>query len=72
MCLERVIFKFLEGQGCERIQKLVQIFMTYFSRLHGFELEDFRGQEEIEQLELNFNLDIIVCAAFLIGGLLTS
>ena len=47
MCLERITFKFLEGKECEKIQKLTNIFKSYFSRIADLKLEDFREVDEI-------------------------
>lgn len=65
---ERVLFKFIEN-SYEKLQRLFELHLKYFTDVEDFDLSKFETAEEIDYLTQDYHLEILELVDLLIGYL---
>ena len=68
---DRVVFKFIEN-SFEKLQRLFELHLKYFSQVEDFDLSKFEDSEEIEYLVQDHRFDILESIDIIIIFLSTS
>ncbi|CDW73679.1 beta-catenin-like protein 1-like [Stylonychia lemnae] len=68
---ERVLFKFIENDY-EKLQRLFELHLKYFSLIEEFDLSQFQQKEEIDYLVEDYQFNILEQVDFIIGFLISS